>query len=87
MNDVVQAGQHNRELHVTNALVELIDSIITEFDVVDLLTTLVIRSVEILGVAEAGILLTDSDGNLRVLAASSGCMETSRSSRSICSRH
>lgn len=71
MTDGVQAERQERELNVTNTFVELVGSIIAQFDVVDLLTTLVTRSVEILGIAEAGILLADSDGNLRVLAASS----------------
>jgi GAF domain-containing protein len=64
-----------REALVTRAFVQLVDSIVDPFDVIDLLTMLTHRTVEILGAAEAGILLADSDGYLRVMAASSEQVE------------
>jgi GAF domain-containing protein len=54
----------------TATFVQLIDTLVEDFDVIDLLTLLAARSVELLGVAEAGILLADDAGHLRVMAAS-----------------
>jgi GAF domain-containing protein len=51
--------------------VQLADSLVDDFDIIDLLTLLADRSVELLDVQAAGILLADTDGNLRVMAASS----------------
>jgi GAF domain-containing protein len=51
--------------------VQLADSLVDSFDIIDLLTMLADRSVELLDVQAAGILLADADGNLRVMAASS----------------
>lgn len=51
--------------------VEMVDTLVDDFDVIDLLTILAARSVELLEVAAAGILLADNQGRLRVMAASS----------------
>jgi len=50
--------------------VELIDTLVDDFDVIDMLTVLTSRSVELLQAAAAGILLADRSGHLRVMAAS-----------------
>lgn len=50
--------------------VELVETLVDDFDVIDLLTVLASRSVDLLDAAAAGILLADADGQLRVMAAS-----------------
>jgi GAF domain-containing protein len=55
-------------------LVELADSLVDDFDVVDLLTLLADRCVESLDVAAAGLMLAAADGDLRVVASSSEAM-------------
>ena len=50
--------------------VELIDTLVDDFDVIDMLTVLTSRSVDLLQAAAAGILLADRTGHLRVMAAS-----------------
>jgi GAF domain-containing protein len=51
--------------------VQLADSLVAEFDVIDLLTVLADRTVQLLDVSAAGILPADGNGQLRVMAASS----------------
>lgn len=63
-----------REALLTRTLVELADSLVEDFDVVDLLTLLADRCVEVLDVAAAGLMLASADGELRVLASSSEAM-------------
>src|SRR4051812_50202307 len=53
------------------AFVELADSLVADFDVIDFLHLLTTRCTELLDVTAAGVLLADSAGDLRVLAASS----------------
>jgi GAF domain-containing protein len=60
-----------RETLTASTIVTLIDTLVAEFDVIDVLTMLASRSVELLGAAAAGILLADESGELRVMAASS----------------
>lgn len=60
-----------RETSLARTLVELADTLVDEFDVVDLLTLLADRCVETLEVAAAGIMLAGPDGALRVMASSS----------------
>ncbi|MEO5898626.1 MAG: GAF and ANTAR domain-containing protein [Ilumatobacteraceae bacterium] len=54
-----------------STFVELADTLVDEFDVVDVLTLLASRCVELLDAAAAGILLVDEAGHLRVVGASS----------------
>ena len=61
----------NRESLVTQTFVELVDSLVDDFDVIDLLTVLADRCVELIQVDAVGILLADTNGVLRVMAASS----------------
>jgi GAF domain-containing protein len=51
--------------------VEMADALVDEFDVIDLLTVLSSRCIQLLDAAAAGILLADANGVLRVMAASS----------------
>jgi GAF domain-containing protein len=60
----------SREALATRTFVQLADTLVVDFDLIDLLTVLAHRSVELLGAAAAGILLADSEGRLRVMAAS-----------------
>ncbi len=52
------------------AFVELVEALVDDFDVIDMLTVLTTRCVELLDAAAAGILLADSAGTLRVVGAS-----------------
>lgn len=53
------------------ALVHFADSLVDDFDIIDLLTVLADQTVELGAADVAGILLVDDDGFLRVIAASS----------------
>ena len=63
-----------REAVLARTLVELADTLVDDFDVVDLLTRLANSCVEILDVDAAGIMLATADGQLRVMASSSEAM-------------
>jgi hypothetical protein len=60
-----------RETRVLNAVVEIVDGLLDDFDVVDLLTGLTERCAELLDIAAAGVLLADPLHRLRLLAATS----------------
>ena len=57
-----------------NTLIQLADTLVNDFDVVELLTLLADRCLEVLDVDAAGIMLAAPDGNLRVMASSSETM-------------
>jgi transcriptional regulator with GAF, ATPase, and Fis domain len=56
---------------LAQAFVELADSLVDDFDALDLLTVLVERSVDVLGVAAAGLLIADGQGQMQLAASSS----------------
>ena len=58
------------ERQLAEAFVALADTLVDDFDVVDFLHELTVRCAQVLGVAAAGVLLTDQRGALRVVAAS-----------------
>jgi len=64
----------SREALLARTLVQLADSLVENFDVVELLTLLADRCVEVTDVAAAGLMLASHDGKLRVLASSSDAM-------------
>ena len=63
-----------REALLARALVELADTLVADFDVVELLTLLADRCVEVLEVGAAGLMLAGPDAELRVMASSSEAM-------------
>ncbi len=63
-----------RETLLTETFVELADTLVADFDVVEILTLLADRCVEVFDVHAAGIMLAAPDGDLRVIASSSEAM-------------
>ncbi|MGA4842415.1 GAF and ANTAR domain-containing protein [Streptomyces sp. G45] len=59
-----------RERRLAEVFVEVADSLIDDFDVIDLLQRLATRCVELLDVSAAGLMLADVRGELQVIAAS-----------------
>jgi hypothetical protein len=60
-----------RETRVLDAVVSLVDTLLVDFDVVDLLTELTERCAQLLDIESAGILLADPLERLHLLAATS----------------
>ena len=65
-----------REQRLSQAFVELADTLVDDFDVVDFMTLLTERCVELLGATDGGLMLVDPHGELRVVASSSEQMRT-----------
>lgn len=61
----------NREEWLADTFVELADTLVDTFDVVDFLSGLTLRCVELLDAAEVGLVLADAAGRLHVVASSS----------------
>lgn len=61
--------EHRRERLVITAFVDLADTLVDDYDVIDLLDRLSGHCVEVLAADAAGILLADSQGALRVVAS------------------
>lgn len=59
----------SRETKVLDAVVSLVDSLLADFDVMDLLTELTERCAQLVGVEATGFLLADPFDQLHVLAA------------------
>ena len=55
--------------------VEIVDTLVGDFDVIEVLTVLTSRCVQLLDTSAAGILLADPDGHLRVIGASTEQIE------------
>jgi len=60
----------DREEAVTSAFVALADTLVDDYDVVDLLLQLVGHAASLLAVDSAGLVLADHDGGLRMVASS-----------------
>ncbi len=58
-----------RETHVLDAMVALVDTLLDDFDVVDLLTQLTEQCAALLDISSAGLLLADSQRRLHLMAA------------------
>lgn len=65
-----------REQRIASTFVELADSLVDDFDVVDLMVLLTERCVELLDVSSAGLLLADPVGRLNLMAATDEAVET-----------
>ena len=63
-----------REALLVQTLVELADNLVDDFDVIDVLTVLSDRCVEVLDVDSAGVMLAAPGGELQVVASSSAAM-------------
>jgi GAF domain-containing protein len=63
-----------REAEVVRSLVEMADTLVDDYDVVDLLTGLADRCVDLLGVSAAGVMLVSPEGSLGLVASSSEAM-------------
>jgi GAF domain-containing protein len=59
------------EIQLADVFVEMADTLVDDFDVIDFLHVLTERCVQLLGISAAGLLLTDQRGTLQVVAASS----------------
>lgn len=63
-----------REDLLARTMVDLADSLVDDFDVVELLTILTDRCIELFGVTASGIVLRAPSGDLRVMVSSSDAM-------------
>src|SRR5256884_6627274 len=63
-----------RESEVVRSLVEMADTLVDDFDIVDLLTGLTDRCVQLLEVSAAGVMLASPTGSLVLVASSSEAM-------------
>lgn len=61
----------SREKLVARTFVELTDTLVAEFDVLDVIHTLTDRTVELLGADDAGLILSDQRGRMQVIASTS----------------
>jgi GAF domain-containing protein len=68
------ADARSREESIVRTFVELTDTLVVDFDVVELLTVLAARCVDVLDIAAAGLMLVNPEGELRVIASSSDAM-------------
>ena len=63
-----------READVVRSLVEMAGTLVDDYDVVDLLTGLTDRCVDLLGISAAGVMLASPAGSLGLVASSSEAM-------------
>jgi GAF domain-containing protein len=63
-----------READVVKSLVEMADTLVDDYDVVDMLTGVADRCVGLLGVSAAGVMLASPAGSLGLVASSSEAM-------------
>jgi GAF domain-containing protein len=75
MSDGTQDRNLARQALTATAFVEIVDTLVDDFDVIDVLTVLASRCVELLEAAAAGILLADAEGQLRVIGASTEAIQ------------
>jgi transcriptional regulator with GAF, ATPase, and Fis domain len=63
-------SSQSRERQLSSTFVALADTLVSDYDLIDLLHALTSACVDLLGTAAAGIMLSDQRGNLRVMASS-----------------
>jgi len=66
----MSADQGTRERALAEAFVTLADTLVADYDVIDVLHQLTVERVELLRLDAAGLLLSDQRGNLQMAAAS-----------------
>jgi GAF domain-containing protein len=64
----------SREATLIRTLVEIADNLVEDFDVIDVLTVLSCRCVEVIDVDSAGVMLVTPAGELQVIASSNDAM-------------
>jgi hypothetical protein len=67
-------GWMSREAVLARTFVQLADTLVAEYDIVELLTLVTDCCVDVLDVASAGIMLVAPEGDRRVVASSSEAM-------------
>ena len=75
MSDNAEQRAVTRQALTATTFVEIVDTLVDNFDVIDVLTVLTSRCVELLEAAAAGILLADDTRQLRVIGASTEQVE------------
>ena len=65
----------SRDQNIIHYLVDIADNLVEDFDVVELLTGLTYRCVEMLDISAAGVMLASPPGELRLVATSSEAMQ------------
>lgn len=65
----------SREESLLRSLVEMADTLVEDYDVIDLLTGLAHRCVSLLDASAAGVMLANPDGDLALVASSSETMQ------------
>lgn len=75
MSDYAHLLELGPQKLTTTTFVEIVDTLVNDFDVIDVLTQLTAHCVDLLNVAAAGILLADATGHLCVVGASSEQVE------------
>ena len=75
MSDSAEQRTLARQALTATTFVEIVETLVGDFDVIDVLTVLTSRCVELLDAAAAGILLADGSGHLRVIGASTEQIE------------
>jgi transcriptional regulator with GAF, ATPase, and Fis domain len=65
----------SRDQTIIHSFVEIADNLVDNFDVVELLTGLMDRCVNVLGVSAAGVMLASPPDELRLVASSSDAMQ------------
>jgi GAF domain-containing protein len=63
-----------KEILLARTMVELADTLVDDFDIVEFFTLLTNRSAELLDLSTAGLMLVAPEGDLRVMASSSEAM-------------
>ncbi|WP_104164298.1 GAF and ANTAR domain-containing protein [Cryobacterium sp. N22] len=71
MHDTDHAADNTREERINDAFVRVAGTLVADYDVVDLLSTLVYTCTQLLDVQAGGILLADGTGRLELVASTS----------------
>jgi transcriptional regulator with GAF, ATPase, and Fis domain len=70
MVKIPEDSGHERSEVLSRAMVDLADTLVHDFEIVDFLQLLSARCVEVLGLSSAGVMLRDQRENLQVMASS-----------------